>query len=386
MNRIINCAIRRGSSDIHIESYEKKCRIRYRIDGQLREIFHPPKNIIPYIISRFKVMSKLDISEKRKPQDGRLKVSLDGGKEIDFRVSVAPTVGGEKIVLRVLDSSGLLVDVKSLGMTDSEKNLFSEALKSPQGMILVCGPTGSGKTTTIYSGLKLLNTEDLNISTAEDPVEYKIEGLNQVHILPKIGLTFTSALRSFLRQDPDVMFVGEIRDLDAAETAFKAASTGHLVVSTIHTNDTPSVITRLMDMGVPDYSIADNVTLVVGQRLIRKICTRCKTSDRVSRSSLEILGLTKKQIEMAAEKIKKGKGCRSCDGIGYKGRIAVFEMLKITDNIRNSIFDKVPSVELKKHAIKSGELRTVRQNGISKLMEGVTSYEEVLYGTMGDYR
>ena len=384
VNQIISCAISKGSSDIHIESYEKTCRVRYRIDGKLQELFHPPRSISNYIISRLKVISQLDISERRKPQDGRLKVFLDGRKEIDFRVSTTPTIGGEKIVLRILDSSSLLVDVRDLGMSNSERDAFTTALKAPQGLILVCGPTGSGKTTTIYSGLKLLNTKCRNISTAEDPVEYKIEGFNQVQVFPKIGLTFASALRSFLRQDPDVMFVGEIRDLDTAETAFKAASTGHLVVSTIHTNDTPSVITRLVDIGIPDYSIVDNITLVVGQRLLRKVCSRCKTTDHISQSSLEVLGLTPKQIEKAKGNIKKGKGCRACSGIGYKGRLAVFEIFKITDKIRGDIFEKLPPMELKKRAIQAGNLRTVRQNGIARMLEGVTSFEEVLYGTKGD--
>ena len=384
VNQMISYAINKGSSDIHIESYEKTCRVRYRIDGKLQELFHPPRSISNYIISRLKVISQLDISERRKPQDGRLKVCLDGKKEVDFRVSTIPTVGGEKIVLRVLDSSSLLVDIRDLGMSNAERNAFTTALKAHQGLILVCGPTGSGKTTTIYSGLKILNTKCRNISTAEDPVEYKIEGLNQIQVFPKIGLTFASALRSFLRQDPDVMFVGEIRDLDTAETAFKAASTGHLVVSTIHTNDTPSVITRLVDIGIPDYSIADNITLVIGQRLLRKVCSRCKTTDHISKSSLEVLGLTPKQIEKAKESIKKGKGCKACSGIGYKGRVAVFEIFKITDKIRENIFQKLPPMELKKRAMQSGDLRTVRQNGIAKMLEGVTSFEEVLYGTSGD--
>ena len=384
VNQIISCGINKGSSDIHIESYEKTCRVRYRIDGKLQELFHPPRNVANYIISRLKVISQLDISERRKPQDGRLKVCLDGKKEVDFRVSTTPTVSGEKIVLRILDSSNLLVDVRDLGMSNSERDSFTTALKAPQGLILVCGPTGSGKTTTIYSGLKLLNTKCCNISTAEDPVEYRIEGFNQVQVFPKIGLTFASALRSFLRQDPDVMFVGEIRDLDTAETAFKAASTGHLVVSTIHTNDTPSVITRLMDIGIPDYSIVDNITLVVGQRLLRRVCSRCKVTDHISKSSLEVLGLTSKQIEKAKGNIKRGKGCKVCSGIGYKGRVAVFEILKITDKIRGHIFDKLPPMELKKKAIQAGDLRTVRQNGIAKMLEGVTSFEEALYGTKGD--
>ena len=329
-------------------------------------------------------MSQLDIGEKRKPQDGRLKVSLDGGKEINFRVSTSPTVGGEKVVLRVLDESGLLVDVKDLGMTAKEESLFQSALKAAQGMILVCGPTGSGKTTTIYSGLNLLNDKHRNISTAEDPVEYKVEGLNQVQVNPKIGLTFSSALRSFLRQDPDVIFVGEIRDFESAQTAFQAAATGHLVISTIHTNDTPSVVTRLLDVGIPDYSITDTVSLVIGQRLLRRICKKCAVSDVVSEASLVSLGLSKSQIQQAKSSIKKGKGCRACSHIGYKGRIAVFEMLQINDSIKTSIFNKVPSAKIKKDAIESGALTTVRQSGIQRMLDGVVSFEEVLYGTKAD--
>ena len=384
VNQIITTGLQKGCSDIHIENYEKTCRVRYRIDGKLQQVYDPPKAISSFIISRFKVMSQLDIGEKRKPQDGRIKVVLKNNKEIDFRVSVAPTVGGEKIVLRVLDKKGLNVDIKDLGMTAREEKLFLESLKAPQGMILICGPTGSGKTTTIYSGLKILNTENRNISTAEEPVEYKIEGLNQVQVFPRIGLTFASALKSFLRQDPDVIFVGEIRDMEEAGTAFKAASTGHLVLSTIHTNDTPSVITRLLDIGIPNYSIADNVSLVVGQRLLRRICRNCIVEDRVSEKDLFSLGCTKEQIEMGKKNVKKGSGCRICLNTGYKGRVAVFEMLRVTDSIKEEVFKNSSAMDLKKKAIESGDLITVRQNAIQKYLEGITTYEEVSYGTIGD--
>lgn len=385
VNQIITTGLQKGCSDIHIESYEKTCRIRYRVDGKLQELFNPPKSISSFIISRFKVMSQLDIGEKRKPQDGRIKVIFKN-KEIDFRVSVAPTVSGEKIVLRILDKKGLNVDIKNLGMTIREENIFLETLKSPQGMVIVCGPTGSGKTTTIYSGLKILNTENRNISTAEEPVEYKIEGLNQVQVFPRIGLTFASALKSFLRQDPDVIFVGEIRDMEEAGTAFKAASTGHLVLSTIHTNDTPSVITRLLDIGIPNYSIADSISLIVGQRLLRKVCQRCVVEDKILTKDLKILGLTDEQIELSKRKLKKGVGCRACFNTGYKGRVAVFEMLRITDNLKTEIFKNSSALDLKKKAIASGDLVTVRQNGIQKLLEGLTTFEEVMYGTIGDSR
>ena len=386
VNHVIISARNKRASDIHIESYEKKCRVRFRIDGKLHEVFHPPKTISTYIISRMKVMSNLDIGERRKPQDGRLKVKMDQGKELDFRVSIAPTVGGEKIVMRVLDDSSISVGFHDLGMNKKEISTFQEALNQPQGLILITGPTGSGKTTTIYSGLNLLNTPERNISTAEDPVEYKIEGLNQVQMHAKIGLTFAAALRAFLRQDPDVILVGEIRDHETAEIAFKASSTGHLVVSTLHTNDTPSTVTRLLDIGIPDYSIAENISLIVGQRLLRRICQRCVMADNISKDSFKKMGLSDSQIEQAYGKVKKGKGCRVCSNIGYKGRVAVYEMLTITDNIKKGIFEKMAPLDLKKHAIKSGELKTLRQGGIDKMVKGVTTFEEVLYGTVGDSR
>ena len=386
VNHVIISARNKRASDIHIESYEKKCRVRFRIDGKLHEMFHPPKTISPYIISRMKVMSNLDIGERRKPQDGRVKVKMQQGKELDFRVSIAPTVGGEKIVMRVLDDSAISIGFQDLGMDKTEITTFQEALNQPQGLILITGPTGSGKTTTIYSGLNILNTPERNISTAEDPVEYKIEGLNQVQMHTKIGLTFASALRAFLRQDPDVILVGEIRDYETAEIAFKASSTGHLVVSTLHTNDTPSTVTRLLDIGIPDYSIAENISLIVGQRLLRRICQRCAVLDNVSKDSLKKLELSDSQIEKAHGKIKRGKGCRICANIGYKGRVAVYEMLKITDSIKKGIFEKMAPLDLKKHAIKSGELKTLRQSGIDKMIQGVTTFEEVLYSTVGDSR
>ena len=384
VNRMIKMAKNKKASDIHIESYEKKFRVRFRIDGKLHEIFHPPKNISSYIINRMKVLSRLDIGEKRKPQDGRLKVHLKRGKTLNFRVSTAPTVGGEKIVLRILDDAAVSVGFEELGMTEKEVKVFHEALHQPQGLILITGPTGSGKTTTIYSGLKLLNTVDRNISTAEDPVEYKIEGLNQVQVHTKIGLNFSNALRAFLRQDPDVILIGEIRDYETAEIAFKAAATGHLVVSTVHTNDTPSTITRLLDIGIPDYSIAENTSLVIGQRLLRKICVKCRTTDYVSKNSLAMLGLSKGQIEKSYGNIQKGAGCRICSGIGYKGRTAVYEMLKVTDKVKRGVFKKMAPLDLKQMMIKEGELKTLRQSGIDKMIQGVTSFEEVLYGTRGD--
>lgn len=384
VNRIITSAVSKKASDIHIESYEKKCRIRFRVDGKLHEIFYPPKTVAPFIVSRIKVISKMDIGEKRKPQDARLKVSLDGGKEISFRVSSVPTVGGEKLVLRILDNLFVSDNFADLGMDDHEISLFKRALGLPQGLILITGPTGSGKTTTIYSGLSVLNTSFRNISTAEDPVEYKIEGLNQVQMHSKIGLDFAMTLRTFLRQDPDVILVGEIRDRETAEVAFKASATGHLVVSTLHTNDTTSTITRLLDMGIPDYSIAENTSLIIGQRLLRKICSHCLAKDDVSVSSMKMIGIPKHLIKEAKDRLKCGKGCRKCLNSGYKGRSAVYEMLTITDKIREGVFKKLSPSELKKQAIQDGELKTIRRSGIEKMLEGITSFEEVFYGTKGD--
>ena len=387
VNRVISSAHNKGASDIHIETYEKSCRIRFRIDGKLHEMFHPQKAISNYIISRMKIMSKLDIGERRKPQDGRMKVKFKNGKEISFRVSTTPTIAGEKIVMRVLDDTAVSYGLGELGMSEKESELFVGNLNCPQGMVLITGPTGSGKTTTIYTGLQILNTKDRNISTAEDPIEYNIEGLNQVQMNSKIGLTFSSTLRAFLRQDPDVILIGEIRDYETAEIAFKAAATGHLVVSTLHTNDTPSSVTRLLDIGIPDYSISENVSLVVGQRLLRKLCPKCQVVDnQVSRESLKVLEVKDEDIEKCLGKIKTAKGCRYCSNIGYKGRVAVYEMLQITDTVKRGIFNKMSALDLKHAAMESGELVTLRQSGIQKMINGTTSFEEVMYSTQGDFR
>ena len=387
VNRVIASAHNKGASDIHIETYEKSCRIRFRIDGKLHEMFHPQKAISNYIISRMKIMSKLDIGERRKPQDGRMKVKFKNGKEISFRVSTTPTIAGEKIVMRVLDDTAVSYGLGELGMSEKESELFVGNLNCPQGMVLITGPTGSGKTTTIYTGLQILNTKDRNISTAEDPIEYNIEGLNQVQMNSKIGLTFSSTLRAFLRQDPDVILIGEIRDYETAEIAFKAAATGHLVVSTLHTNDTPSSVTRLLDIGIPDYSISENVSLVVGQRLLRKLCPKCQVVDnQVSRESLKVLEVKDEDIEKCLGKIKTAKGCRYCSNIGYKGRVAVYEMLQITDTVKRGIFNKMSALDLKHAAMENGELVTLRQSGIQKMINGTTSFEEVMYSTQGDFR
>ncbi len=387
VNRMITSAQNKRASDIHIETYEKSCRIRFRIDGRLHEIFNPQKSISNFIVSRMKIMSKLDIGERRKPQDGRMKVKFKNGKELSFRVSTTPTIAGEKIVMRILDDTAVSYGLGELGMNEREAGLFEGNLNRPQGMVLITGPTGSGKTTTIYTGLKILNTPDRNISTAEDPIEYNIEGLNQVQINAKIGLTFASTLRAFLRQDPDVILIGEIRDHETAEIAFKAAATGHLVVSTLHTNDTPSSVTRLLDIGIPDYSISENVSLVVGQRLLRRLCPKCQVLDStVSKESLKVLEVGDEDIKKCLGKLKKGRGCRYCSNIGYKGRLAVYEMLRITDTIKRGIFNKMSSMDLKHAAIKSGELITLRQSGIRRMIDGMTSFEEVMYGTQGDFK
>ena len=387
VNRMIASAHNKGASDIHIETYAKSFRIRFRIDGKLHEIFQPQKNISNYIITRLKIMSKLDIGERRKPQDGRMKVKFRNGKEISFRVSTTPTIAGEKIVMRILDDTAVSYGLGELGMSERESSLFVKNLNRPQGMVLITGPTGSGKTTTIYTGLKILNTVDRNVSTAEDPIEYNIEGLNQVQMNAKIGLDFSSTLRAFLRQDPDVILIGEIRDHETAEIAFKAAATGHLVVSTLHTNDTPSSVTRLLDIGIPDYSISENVSLVIGQRLLRRLCPKCQVTDtQVSAESLKVLEVKEEDVKKCIGKTKRGKGCRYCSNIGYKGRIAIYEMLQITDTVKRGIFNKESAMDLKKSAMKSGELITLRQSGIQKMIEGVTSFEEVMYGTQGDLR
>ncbi len=385
VNLIFSDAIRLKSSDIHLEVYENSFRIRYRVDGALHEKHVLPKDMAPAIISRIKVMSNMDISEKRKPQDARLKIRLDS-KELNMRVNSTPTVNGEKIVLRILDDSSLKVDMSLLGMENFQLKMFIEALQKPQGLILMTGPTGSGKTTTIYSGLMKLNTPDRNISTAEDPVEFRIHGINQVQMNQKIGLDFSVALRAFLRQDPDIILVGEIRDIETAEIAFKASSTGHLVLSTLHTNDTASTVTRLLSMGVPSYSVADNTSIIISQRLLRLLCNKCKRpiheKDLVN---LEKLGIPKEDLSLyTIENVyDKGSGCSFCNNLGYNGRIAVYEMMKITPKIKEAIFDDLPPMELKKIAIQDGMI-TLRHSALTKLKEGLVNIEEVIRSTMFD--
>ena len=379
-------AIRLKSSDIHIESYEKNFRIRYRIDGILHEKHNLTKDMSNVVVSRIKVMSGMDISEKRKPQDARLKIHLSG-LELNMRVNSTPTINGEKIVLRILDNSSLQEDMSKLGMEEFQMNLFKEALNSPQGLILMTGPTGSGKTTTIYSGLIRLNTPQRNISTVEDPVEFRIHGINQVQMNPRAGLTFSSALRAFLRQDPDVILVGEIRDLETAEIAFKASSTGHLVLSTVHTNDTASTVNRLLSMGIPSYSVADNTSLIISQRLLRRLCDQCRILASSSYlNHLDNIGIPKEEINSYEGKVFKStpKGCNNCNYLGYKGRIAVYEMMSITRTIKMGIFNKLSPIELKKIAIEKDGLLSLRQNALFKLKDGLTSVDEVLRATMFD--
>ena len=386
VNLMFSDAIRLKSSDIHVESYERNFRIRYRIDGALYEKHSLSKDMASVVTSRIKVMSGMDISEKRKPQDARLKIMLSG-QELNMRVNSTPTVNGEKIVLRILDNSALEVDMRKLGMVDFQLDMFKKHLSSPQGLILMTGPTGSGKTTTIYSGLQALNTPDTNICTAEDPVEFRIHGINQVQMNPKAGLNFASALRAFLRQDPDVVLVGEIRDFETAEIAFKASSTGHLVLSTLHTNDTASTVTRLLSMGVPSYDVADNTSLIVAQRLMRRLCSLCRlpATDKYVESLTEI-GVPREKLGEYHHKVfqRNPDGCNNCSNLGYKGRVAIYEMMEISKSIKVGIFDKLSPLKLKKLSIEKDGLVTLRHSGLEKLKEGITTAEEVIRVTVSD--
>ena len=380
---LIKEGIRLNCSDIHVEVYEKKCRVRFRVDGHLSEYIHPPVSIAGSISSRIKVMSQLDISEKRLPQDGRLKIRV-GNEVVNFRVSIVPVVNGEKIVMRILDTSALGTNIGDLGMNERQLEAFKKYLNVSQGLILMTGPTGSGKTTTIYSGLQELNQPDRNISTAEDPVEYKLYGINQVQVNTKIGLTFASVLRSFLRQDPDIILVGEIRDQETATIAYRAAATGHLVLSTLHTNDAPSTITRLVDIGLPAYSVAENTSVVIAQRLLRVLCSRCKVPHKVSLEVLQAIGLSAEEAKEVQPKVMKPVGCQYCNGAGYKGRIAVFEVLEMFPELKIGIFKGLSPRELKTLAIRENGLQTLRRSALEKMAAGITSVDEVIYGTLGD--
>lgn len=382
VNAMLAEAIKSRASDIHIEPYEKRFRVRFRIDGALVEKTQPPGNAAAAIVSRVKILSKLDIGERRKPQDGRMKVKTRAGAEIDFRVNCLPTMFGEKVVLRLLDKSNLQVDMTKLGFEESEFQAFLDAIHQPQGMVLITGPTGSGKTTTIYSALNELNKPDVNVSTAEDPVEYNLDGINQVQVQPSIGFTFSEALRAFLRQDPEVIMVGEIRDLDTAEIAYKAASTGHLVVSTLHTNDAASTISRLCEIGLEPYIVAEATTIVVAQRLLRKVCARCGRESKVPPEVLVKIGVPEAELPLY-NKTRRGDGCEDCGGTGLRGRMAIFEMMRMTNKVKEAIYKNASPLELKRCAMDDG-MKTLRHAALMKLKAGLTTVEEVLNATVAD--
>lgn len=374
VDSIIAEAIRKGCSDIHIETYEKRVRVRYRSDGILHETAPIPLKYRAAVVSRVKIMADLDISERRLPQDGRIKVKT-GDRAVDLRVSVLPTIYGEKVVMRILDPGSVNVNLTKLGFAEGSLKRFQNAIQLPYGMILVTGPTGSGKTTTLYSALKQINNPDINIMTAEDPVEFNFDGINQVAVKTDIGLTFAAALRSFLRQDPDVVMVGEIRDGETAEIAVRAALTGHLVFSTLHTNDAPSTIDRLIDMGIPNYLVASCVRLIMAQRMVRKICINCKQEVKVPEETLITLGIS--EDEAGQVKAYAGKGCSECNNTGYSGRTGIFEVMTVSAEIEKMIVSRASNADLKKQAIAEGML-TLRMAALEKLRKGVTTVEEVL--------
>jgi len=373
VNKILLDAINKGASDIHFEPYEKRYRIRYRIDGMLSEVASPPINIAAKLTARIKVMSRMDISERRVPQDGRIKLRLSKKRSIDFRVNTCPTLFGEKVVLRILDASSAELGIDALGYEPEQKKLYLDALANPYGMILVTGPTGSGKTVSLYTGLNILNVPETNISTAEDPVEINLEGINQVNVYEKVGLTFAEALKAFLRQDPDIIMVGEIRDLETASIAIKAAQTGHLVLSTLHTNDAPQTLTRLMNMGVPAFNIATSVNLIIAQRLGRRLCGDCKTRDDLPEDVLLSEGFSKEDL---AEdfKIYKAVGCDKCTG-GYKGRVGIYQVMGVSEEMGRLIMAGANSIDLADQAEKEG-IDDLRRSALKKIMQGVISLEE----------
>jgi type IV pilus assembly protein PilB len=381
VNALLTDAITKRASDVHVEPYEKLLRIRFRIDGVLYEVMQPPVKLKNALTSRIKVMAALDIAERRMPQDGRIKLKLGNNREMDFRVSVLPTIFGEKVVLRLLDKSNLQLDMTKLGFDERALKDFKEAIYKPFGMVLVTGPTGSGKTTTLYSALAELNKVSTNISTAEDPVEFNLVGINQVHMHEEIGLTFAAALRAFLRQDPDIIMVGEIRDFETAEIGVKAALTGHLVLSTLHTNDAPSTINRLLNMGVEPFLVASSINLIMAQRLVRVICPQCKEPAPISAEALIDIGASE---ELATTtQCFHGVGCPACGGTGYKGRIALYEVMPMADAIREAVLAGASSADIKRAAIESGT-STLRMSGIVKIAEGMTTVEEVVRITMPD--
>lgn len=380
VNRLLAEAYIKKASDIHVEPYEKIFRVRLRVDGNLVEVAQPPKSMMAPVLSRLKIMSQMDISEKRKPQDGRIKLMI-GGSPIDYRVSSLPTLFGEKIVLRLLDSSNLQLDMTKLGFEAKQLEVFKEGIHRPFGMCLVTGPTGSGKTTTLYSAIAELNTPDNNISTAEDPVEFNLEGINQVNVRKEVGLTFATALKAFLRQDPDIIMVGEIRDLEVGEIAVEAALTGHLVLSTLHTNDAPATITRLLNMGIEPFLVVAALNVVVAQRLCRKICMGCREEKKVLPEELVACGFA----PSSAEKIKVyyGKGCDICNGTGYKGRVAIYEVLTVTAKMREIILKHGSNDDIKKQAIRDG-MKTLRMCALTKVAQGLTTLEEAVSNSASD--
>ena len=381
VNAVLADAMSRKVSDIHFEPYEKTYRVRFRVDGNLMEATAPPAGTGVAIASRLKIMSKLDIAEKRRPQDGRLKVRTMRGREMDFRVSVLPCIWGEKIVLRLLDKEGLQLDMTKLGFEPEDLKIFKSNVNMPQGMVLITGPTGSGKTNTIYSALSDLNQVDVNIATAEDPVEFNLEGINQVQMNAEVGLTFASALKSFLRQDPDIILVGEIRDYETAEIGFKAASTGHLVVSTLHTNDAPSTIIRLTEMGVAPYIITSTVNLVVAQRLVGRVCENCKAPVEVPAQTLLNLGVAPEEVKDYT--LFRGRGCATCNGRGIKGRTAIFELMTMTEKMKEAILKGASTGQLRFLSREQG-MRTLRRSALLKLKRGQTTIEEVLNASVKD--
>ena len=374
VNKVLLDAIKKGASDIHFEPYEKKYRVRLRIDGVLREVSKPPTAMGLKLAARIKVMSKMDTAERRIPQDGRIKLKISKNKAIDFRVNTCPTLFGEKVVLRILDPSSAQLGIDALGYEEDQKQLYLDALANPYGMILVTGPTGSGKTVSLYTGLNILNTEDRNISTAEDPAEINLEGINQVNVNTKVGLDFASALRAFLRQDPDIIMVGEIRDLETAEIAIKAAQTGHMVMSTLHTNDAPQTLARMVNMGVPPFNIASAVSLIIAQRLGRRLCENCKESEEIPRAALEEEGFSDEQIKEGFT-LYKAVGCEQCSD-GYKGRVGIYQVMPISEEMGRIIMDNGTALDLADQAQKEG-VRDLRQSGLLKVIQGITSLEEV---------
>ncbi|HEX7087860.1 MAG TPA: type IV-A pilus assembly ATPase PilB [Vicinamibacterales bacterium] len=382
VNVILMSAIQKGASDIHIEPYEKELRVRFRIDGILYNIMSPPMKFRDAISSRIKIMSKLDIAEKRLPQDGRIKIRFaDNGvtRDIDFRVSCLPTLFGEKIVLRLLDKDKLMLDMTKLGFEPESLSKFETAIQKPWGMVLVTGPTGSGKTNTLYSSIARINTPETNIMTAEDPVEFNLPGINQVQVRENIGLNFAAALRAFLRQDPNIILVGEIRDFETAEIAVKAALTGHLVLSTLHTNDAPSTVNRLMNMGIEPFLVASSVNLICAQRLVRRICTHCKEPHPMPPQALVQAGFTPEEAESVTP--MHGKGCDKCNGTGYRGRVGLYEVMEVTEELRELVLVGASALELRRKAIEEGMI-TLRRSGLRKVMDGVTTIEEVARETV----